>query len=67
MGKNLLFTFYYNIPVNTCDTVAQVCGVLQCVKGDYCTHTHKTCDLKPVIFPVPVTIPTCTSDLLSGL
>ena len=43
--------------MNTCDTAAQVCGVPRCVEIHYCTCTHQTHDLKPVGFPVPVTIP----------
>ena len=31
-----------NIPVNTCDTVAQAHSVLQCAKIQYHTHTHVT-------------------------
>ena len=30
----------------------QVCQI------KYCTHTHKTCDPKPVGYPVPMTNPT---------
>jgi hypothetical protein len=49
---------YYNLPVHTHDTVVQVRGMPRCVKIHYHTRTCKTHDLKPVGFPVPVTIPT---------
>jgi len=44
--------------VNTHDTAARVRGVLRCVEIHYRTRTRQTRDLKPVGFPVPVTIPT---------
>jgi len=48
---------YYNLPVHTHDTTVRVCGLPRCAKIHYRTHTHKTRDLKPAGFPIPVTIP----------
>ena len=39
-----------------------VCGMLWCAKIDYCTCTCQIHDLKPVGFPIPVTIPTQLCD-----
>ena len=36
--------------------MVQVHSMPQCAKINYCTHTHKTYDLKPMSFPVPMTI-----------
>ena len=62
--KLLLFTLHCNIPVNNRDTVVRVRGMPRCAEIDYRTHTHKTRDLKPAGFPIPVTIPTCTYILI---
>ena len=48
------------IPVGTCNTLAWVHSITWVYKLRYCTHTHKTHDLKPVGFLVPVTYPNHT-------
>jgi len=50
---------YYNIPVHTHNTMVRVRGMPQCAEIHYRTHTHKTHDLKPTGFPIPVTNPSC--------
>ena len=46
-----------SIPVGTRNTAAQVHGIGWVYKLRYCTCTHKTHDLKPMGFPVPVASP----------
>ena len=53
--------------MSTRDTAARVRGVPRCVKIHYRTHTRQTCDLKPVGFPIPVTIPNSYAKLLGEL
>jgi hypothetical protein len=43
--------------VGTRNTVARVHGITRVAKLGYRTRTHKTRDLKPAGFPVPVTYP----------
>ena len=48
---------YYNKPVHTCDTMAQVRGVSWCGKNQNCTHTHGTHFKSTVGLPIPVLNP----------
>ena len=58
--KNQGYT-YYNKPVRTCDTAAQVCGVLQCGKNQNRTRTRVTRFGNTAGLPVPVLNPTYTA------
>ena len=48
---------YYNKPVSTHDTMAQVRGVSRCGKNQNCTHTHDTCFKNTAGLPIPVLNP----------
>jgi hypothetical protein len=52
-----IVNYLTNKPANTCDTVAQVCGVSWCAKNQHRTHTHDTHFGSTVGKPIPARYP----------